>query len=385
MPGILAITILFFLYALSEIIALRSNAVLSTVLGISVILTIGFWFNLLPKDIIQLAHIPGIGMLTVGMLLVSLGTTIDFAELRRQWKVAAVSVISVTMAVIFIIYLGPFFMDGALAIAGSPIFAGGNAAMLIILDAVQEKGIETVGTFCLVLLVTQKFFGIPIASLMLRHLAKNLRDDVDFVKRYASEGEENKVKKPLRLPSLFDRPSVHLAKLSFVASIAYYASRFTGGAVHYLVMCLLLGTLFYALGFLEKGILQKHSQAASSFFRYHRDLFFFEPDNPAGSALRPSAACSYGLIGYIGAFTAGLVTNRLFSLPFPLCVSLGVTCTFGFPTTMLVSQEVSAAMGRNEEERAALLHYLLPKMLVAGFVTVTITSVLLAGFVVTLL
>ena len=74
----------FFLYALSEIIALRSNAVLSTVLGISVILTIGFWFNLLPKDIIQLAHIPGIGMLTVGMLLVSLGTTIDFAELRRQ-------------------------------------------------------------------------------------------------------------------------------------------------------------------------------------------------------------------------------------------------------------------------------------------------------------
>ena len=177
-------------------------------------------------------------MLTVGMLLVSLGTTIDFAELRRQWKVAAVSVISVTMAVIFIIYLGPFFMDGALAIAGSPIFAGGNAAMLIILDAVQEKGIETVGTFCLVLLVTQKFFGIPIASLMLRHLAKNLRDDVDFVKRYASEGEENKVKKPLRLPSLCD-------------------------------------------------------------------LFFFEPDNPAGSALRPSAACSYGLIGYIGAFYGG--------------------------------------------------------------------------------
>lgn len=385
MPGILAITILFFLYALSEIIALRSNAVLSTVLGISVILTIGFWFNLLPKDIIQLAHIPGIGMLTVGMLLVSLGTTIDFAELRRQWKVAAVSVISVTMAVIFIIYLGPFFMDGALAIAGSPIFAGGNAAMLIILDAVQEKGIETVGTFCLVLLVTQKFFGIPIASLMLRHLAKNLRDDVDFVKRYASEGEENKVKKPLRLPSLFDRPSVHLAKLSFVASLAYYASRFTGGAVHYLVMCLLLGTLFYALGFLEKASFKNTVKRHHPFFVTIVIFSSLSRTTPQEvlSVLPPLAATA--LLGILGLFTAGLVTNRLFSLPFPLCVSLGVTCTFGFPTTMLVSQEVSAAMGRNEEERAALLHYLLPKMLVAGFVTVTITSVLLAGFVVTLL
>lgn len=101
------------------------------------------------------------------------------------------------------------------------------------------------------------------------------------------------------------------------------------------------------------------------------------------SVLPPLAATA--LLGILGLFTAGLVTNRLFSLPFSLCVSLGVTCTFGFPTTMLVSQEVSAAMGRNEEERAALLHYLLPKMLVAGFVTVTITSVLLAGFVVTLL
>lgn len=74
---------------------------------------------------------------------------------------------------------------------------------------------------------------------------------------------------------------------------------------------------FLRTGILGKGILQKHSQAASSFFRYHRDLFFFEPDNPAGSALRPSAACSYGLIGYIGAFTAGLVTNRLFPCLFP--------------------------------------------------------------------
>lgn len=374
-----------FLYALSEIIALRSNAVLSTVLGISVILTIGFWFNLLPKDIIQLAHIPGIGMLTVGMLLVSLGTTIDFAELRRQWKVAAVSVISVTMAVIFIIYLGPFFMDGALAIAGSPIFAGGNAAMLIILDAVQEKGIETVGTFCLVLLVTQKFFGIPIASLMLRHLAKNLRDDVDFVKRYASEGEENKVKKPLRLPSLFDRPSVHLAKLSFVASIAYYASRFTGGAVHYLVMCLLLGTLFTHWDSWKKASFKNTVKRHHPFFVTIVIFSSLSRTTPQEvlSVLPPLAATA--LLGILGLFTAGLVTNRLFSLPFPLCVSLGVTCTFGFPTTMLVSQEVSAAMGRNEEERAALLHYLLPKMLVAGFVTVTITSVLLAGFVVTLL
>lgn len=39
------------------------------------------------------------------------------------------------------------------------------------------------------------------------------------------------------------------------------------------------------------------------------------------------------------------------------------------------------AVGRNEEEKQALLDYLLPKMLVAGFSTITISSLLVVGFV----
>lgn len=42
-------------------------------------------------------------------------------------------------------------------------------------------------------------------------------------------------------------------------------------------------------------------------------------------------------------------------------------------------------MGRDDTEKAAILNYLLPKMLTAGFVTVTIASVLLAGVAVNLL
>ena len=80
-----------------------------------------------------------------------------------------------------------------------------------------------------------------------------------------------------------------------------------------------------------------------------------------------------------------MLCSRLFRMPFTLAVSLGITCTFGFPTTMLISQEVSEAMGETEAQRKALLNFLLPKMLVAGFVTVTITSVVLAGFVVNIL
>ena len=99
-------------------------------------------------------------------------------------------------------------------------------------------------------------------------------------------------------------------------------------------MCLLLGTLFYALGFLEKGILQKTQSSGIILFFVTIVIFSsLSRTTPQEvlSVLPPLAATA--LLGILGLFTAGLVTNRLFSLPFPLCVSLGVTCTFGFPTT----------------------------------------------------
>ena len=89
--------------------------------------------------------------------------------------------------------------------------------------------------------------------------------------------------------------------------------------------------------------------------------------------------------GVAGTVVVGFVCGKLLRLPFGLAVSLGISCTFGFPTTMLIPQEVAEAVGTTQEEKNAILNYLLPKMLTAGFVTVTIASVILAGVAVRLL
>ena len=52
---------------------------------------------------------------------------------------------------------------------------------------------------------------------------------------------------------------------------------------------------------------------------------------------------------------------------------------------MIKNKHQSEALGRTEQEKTAILNYLLPKMRTAGFVTVTIASVLLAGVAVRLL
>ena len=84
MTPISALAILFCIYAVSELIAQKTKAIFSTVLSIAILLLAGFWSGILPRTLIDDAQITGFGNIIAGLLIVSLGTTIDFAELRRQ-------------------------------------------------------------------------------------------------------------------------------------------------------------------------------------------------------------------------------------------------------------------------------------------------------------
>ena len=53
----------------------------------------------------------------------------------------------------------------------------------------------------------------------------------------------------------------------------------------------------------------------------------------------------------------------------------------GFPNTMILTDDVCDAMAPDARSRKALYNVLMPKMLVAGFVTVTITSMFVGSFV----
>lgn len=389
MTGIVALTILFCIYAAGELIAQKTKAVFSTVLGIAVILLAGFWSGVLPQTLIEDAQISGFGNLIAGILVASLGTTIDFPEIKRQWKVVVVSLCCVIGSVAAIILLGKPIMGLDMAVAGAPIFAGGSAATLIMTSTLKEKGLELAGTFCIVLYVTQKFIGVPIASLFLRKTAQRFREDPALVAQYCEQAEQSVGKKkrgPLELPSLFARPSVYLAKLGIVAVVANYMAKLTNGVIHYFVLCLVMGALFFALGFLEKGILAKTQSSGLITFFVTILIFSNLATTTPGqvvSVLVPLLAAA--VLGVGGTAAVGFVCGKLLNIPFGLAMSLGISCTFGFPTTMLIPQEVSEAIGRDEREKAAILNYLLPKMLTAGFVTVTIASVLIAGFVVNML
>ncbi len=388
MTPISALAVLLCIYAVSELIAQKTRAVFSTVLSIAIMLLIGFWSGLLPRTLIDDAQITGFGNIIAGILIVSLGTTIDFAELRRQWKVVVTALCGVCGAVAVIFVIGRLIIGNDMAVAGAPIFAGGSAATLIMTSTLKEMNLTTAATFCIVLYVTQKFIGVPIASLLLRRTAKLIRDDAVMVEKYSAVQEEgeNVHHGLLHLPKSCERPSVYLAKLAIVAVIAYYTSKLTGGSIHYFVMCLIMGAVFFALGFLDKNILGKTQ--ASSLITFFVTILIFSnlaQTTPEQVLSVLPALVTVALCGVVGTMLAALLCAKVLDIPISLAAAYGISCTFGFPTTMLIPQEVSEAFGRNDKEKAAILNFLLPKMLTAGFVTVTIVSVLIAGAAVKML
>ncbi len=384
MLPIFALAVLLAIYALGEIVAQKTKAVLSMTLVIALVLLVGFWCGL-PPTIFDDAAIPGAGMLLVGILITSLGTRIDFAELRRQWKTVIIGVVGVSIAVAGIILVGQFVIGRDMAMAGAPIFAGANTASLVMIDALGKKGLSELSTFCILMLVTQNFVGIPVASQLLRKEAKDMLARPDQLRLYMhtqAEAEGAKRRKPLQLPEMFAKPSVYLCKLALVATVANVLASLTKGKIHYFVFALLLGILFYELGFLEEDSLTKSH--ASTFILFITTVVIFTnlanttPQQVLG--MLPALLLCLG-IGVVFAVAAGFVLAKVLKVGTGLSISIILTCTFGFPTTLFMPQEVAQAIGRTDEEKAALRNYLEPKMITGGFVTVTIFSVILAGIV----
>ncbi len=390
MPEITALAILLSIYAIGELIAKQTKATFSTVLGIAILLLVGFWTGILPQDLFERAGVDKFGKVVAGILITSLGTTIDFEELKQQWRVVLVSMLGVCGAVCIFLLGGKLLSLEKMAMAGAPVFAGGSAATLIVTETLNEKGMTEVATFCLVLYVMQKFIGVPIASICLRQEAINFRKNPENIAMYCQKTQivanKTKRRKPLKLPEFFNKPSVYMAKLGLVTTLSYYVAGLLHGILHYYVICLLMGVLFFSLGFLEKGIMQKTQAGEMITFLVIIIIFSNLASTTPSDVLEVLipliilAVCGVG-----GVCGAGFISSKVFKISFGLAVSIGISCTFGFPTTMLMPKEVAQAIGENDQEKAAIENYLLPTMLIAGLVTVTIVSVVIAGLIVNIL
>ena len=141
-----------------------------------------------------------------------------------------------------------------------------------------------------------------------------------------------------------------------------------------------MGVVFNHLGFLEDSVLVK-ANAFGFFILTISSVILNSLADATPSILLNLLPTMIVVIvlGTIGILLSTWLVARILKVDRWLAFSIGLSALFGYPGTYVVTTEVAQAESTNEEERQYLLDNMLPPMLVAGFVTVSVGSIVLAG------
>ena len=85
------------------------------------------------------------------------------------------------------------------------------------------------------------------------------------------------------------------------------------------------------------------------------------------------------VVGVAGMALFIFIATKLLKVDFALGLANGLTALYGFPPNAIITENTCKALGENQEEVDYLMSEMYPSMIVGGFTTVTITSVIIAG------
>ncbi|KOS68258.1 membrane protein [Lysinibacillus contaminans] len=389
MSQMLALTILLAILYTGDIVATRTKAWIPSVFVCAILFLIGYW-TFFPEDIVSIAGInPVVATMFMYFLITNMGTLLSLKELKNQWKSIVISISGIVGIVVILFTIGAMIFDLQTMIVAIPPLVGGVVAAIVMSDGATAAGLDDLAVFAIVIYVIQGFAGYPITSIMLKREAKRLLKEHKSGNLHTIVQEQESAEKASEQPKLFARmPEKYntdyfkFFRIAFVGLLAYSTSVALEPivTVNALVLCLVFGVIASTVGFLEKQPLQKAN--GFGFAIMGLMLFIFDglkratPDMLVRIIVPLVVSILLAVIGmYIFSFIAGKILKVSPNLAF----AISLTALYGFPADYILTNEVVNSSTTDEKEREMLLSHMLPPMLVGGFISVTITSVIIAG------
>lgn len=377
-----AFTALLLVFAISEILAKVTKGWVPSVLVIMILMLVGFSTGLFPKTIIDDAGVSdALFKVACGLLVTHLGTLISRKEMAAQWKTVIISLMGVASIAVICLTLGTALFGFDNAIAAAPPLAGGAIATAMMSSAATEAGKTSAALVAIVCLSLQGLVGYPLTSFCLKKETKRLTKlyrNGEF-KATTAASEEKKDEKKKRATST----TIILLKLALITLAAYWIDYVTKGYVPMYVVCLLLGFAAHELKLVETDAL--HEASSYGFIMTALMMGLFKTLASSGT---DGIASVVGIAAALVAFATvamglmALLASKIFKQSFFMCYAIVLNAFSGFPINMLITTEAININTEEGDERDNITAEIMPKMLVAGFVCVTIVSVLLAGILV---
>jgi len=390
MPQLAAFALLVFILYIGDVAAVRSKSKLPSVFICAVLFLIGYW-TFFPENIVEIAGISTpVVYLAIYLLITNMGTLLSIDELKRQWRTVVIALSGIAGVGVILFTVGRVFLDYQTIIVATPPLTGGIVSSLIMSQAASEAGLESLAVLAILIYVMQGFIGYPLTSMMLQREGRRVLDlhragRWTVVDDAASDTTSDGTSLPRlfqNLPPAYNTAYFKLFRLGAVAFLAWGVAQLIQPVfeISPFVLCLIGGVLASSFGFLERQPLQ--SANSFGFVIMILMLFIFSGLNRATpEMLLDLAGPMFGaiIIGIAGMYIFSFIAGRILGVTPAMAFACSLTALYGFPADYVITNEVVNSLTEDRSERAVLSTHMLPAMLVAGFVTVTMVSVVIAG------
>ncbi len=379
-------------YIIGEVVSTVTKAWIPSVFVTAIVMLVGYW-TVFPHELVSDSKlIPFGSTLGIYLLITHMGTVISLKQLKAQWKTIVVCLSGLAGMCVLAWFICPLFMDKTLVIAGLPPLTGGIIAATTMQTAAANAGLEVAAVFAITMYCVQGFAGYPITAVCLqvegKRLLKEFRDG-GSVPVALAENPMAMVDEPDRktlippVPKKFDSAVVTLIKLGIVA---WFATLLGGvsfpfiGKISGAIWALVLGVIFTTLGFLDRNSLNRANSYGIVMFALMMYVFDGLKDctpEMLVSIIVPMLVLI--VIGVLGMAVASFIIAKVLKMSFPLAFANGLTALYGFPCDAIITESTCKSLAQTDDEFNFLMSKMFPSMIVGGFVTVTITSVFIAG------
>ena len=402
MSQMLALVLLLLILFLGDIVSTRTKAWVPSVFVCAVLFLAGY-FTFFPKDIVARAGIPKVvAVMFMYLLVVNMGTLLSVKELLRQWKTIVISLSGIIGIIIVVVIVGYLFFDYNTVIVAIPPLVGGIVSAIIMAGGATKAGLQDLAVFAIIIYVMQGFIGYPLTSIMLK------REGRRVLKQY-HEGTWNALNDPKPtsnkqetesndehpMPKMFAMFSARynttyfiFLRIAIIGFFAYYVAKVLDPIISIspFVLCLLFGVIAASCGFLERHPLKKAGGFGLAVMGLM--LFIFDTLSQATPDMLVrliTPLVVFILSAVLGMFIFSLIAGKMLNVSREMAFSIALTALYGFPADYIITNEVINNLTKNEKEKEVLTRHMLPPMLIGGFISVTIVSVVLAGFMVNMI
>lgn len=374
---------------IGEVISTKTKAFVPSMFISAILFVAGFW-TFFPKDILQVGGIASnMPTFLVMMMVVHLGTMLDIKELIAQWRTVLITLAGMLGILVVILTLGTLILGKETAAIAAPPLTGGFVAALMMQSVAGDN--QHLFILAMAVYVLQGFVGYPLTSIMLkkegRSILKQYRAGtlkLETAQKPAEISADDSARHIFpQIPAKYKSDFTFLFTMVVLVVLSGYLDTLTAGYVSKFVWALILGVFATTFGFIESKTLIR---ARSMGFVYTIIMMFvFSQLNSVTPETLVQLVKDFAILIVLS--TAGIA---LFSIPIgkklgmsvPMSFALGLgTLAGGFPASYTLSVEAAKVTAETDEEYQVLEDHMLPKTLVAGFVSATSGSVFVAGFV----